>query len=139
MSETTVSAVITWADKEVALKAYLGISGTAEDTNLQLWLEASAEMADQYLERTFTYTAPEVPADAVPKNVEIGCYEFCKFIRERNLINTATTMVKTDRLQENYAAPTGAGAMAATFAGALSQARIYWDPWKERPTLASGF
>jgi hypothetical protein len=134
VSETTVSEVVTWAAKSAAMKTFLRISGTDDDAFLQAVLPAAAEMADAYLERTFTYTAPETADDAIPTNVELGCYAYAGAVLDWSERDLSITMAKTAQLQESYANPAQVQAAAV----ALKAARIYWDPWKNEPALASG-
>jgi hypothetical protein len=83
---------MTWALKESALKAYLGITGTSEDTNLELWLAVMAEAADYYIEAEFA---------TLPKTVEMGVYLGVGILRGRRDTD-GIAEIETKDLRQRY-------------------------------------
>lgn len=70
------------------LKELLGISGTAEDVKLQLWLDTGKEEADAYCnnpfweyDENFDYVDPPVEL-AIPNAIKTGIVEYVKAMRE---------------------------------------------------------
>lgn len=127
---TTLAEYVTWATFESKLKTYLGVTGTAEDTQLEWYLEISAEMGDHYLGREFLDSAGG-DIDP-PQNTVIGCFAYVKGIRDFQRHDGAVTEKKTASLTEKYGNIAKDGGQDL----ALRQARPFWDPWKLDPTLA---
>jgi hypothetical protein len=122
---------VTWATYETLLKQFLGVSGTAEDALLEFWLESSAEMGDQYLERDFV-DSTGVDIDP-PKNTVLGCFAYVRVMRDWQLRqNTDLKKVKTGQLEEEY----GISGSDAAKSSAFEAAARYWYPWKTDVSLA---
>ena len=83
-----------------ALKAYLGVSGTAEDPRLKLWFASAIRAADKYLEQDF------VDADGndvdPPSSVVTGVYEFVKAVRGVYKRPAGVSSTKTMNLSTTY-------------------------------------
>lgn len=99
---TTAVDTYTWALYEAPLKAYLGVTGTAEDDNLQLWLTAAAEDCDFYTGNDFT----DGDGDPIthPVSIRVGIYEWVKHFRswyDPNR-NAGATEISTGPLREKY-------------------------------------
>jgi plasmid replication initiation protein len=118
---STVSQLATWALLGSSLKAYLGISGSGEDAQLQLWLAASAEMADQYLDGALF--------DSLPASVEQALYDVVRLHRSRQ-DNDGVARAKTNDLEVGYGVT---GATVAT--QALRTLRMWLRPYKSHREL----
>jgi hypothetical protein len=123
----TAVETYTWAAYEAGLKAYLGVVGTAEDANLQLWLESAAEDCDNYTENDFT---DDAGGDIThPKNILLGIYEWVKHFRswyDPNR-NSGAVEIQTGPLREKYQ-----GGNMGTDGSILARAAAYphWYPSK---------
>ncbi len=131
---TTLVEHVTWASYETELKSFLGVTGVGEDINLEMWLDAAAEMGDAFIDVDFV---DDDGNDADPPvNTVIGCFAYVKGIRDATNRNLMHTEVKTASLMEKYINPAGATSASSVHAIALRAARPYWDPYKADPTLA---
>lgn len=90
----TILESITWSAEGENLKKHLGISGTAEDTRLQDWLEEAAEACHEELEgKNFVDAAGE---DApVPKSCRMGVFMYVKAMRDRWARSAGVTETKS--------------------------------------------
>lgn len=77
----TAVETFTWDPHEAALKLWLGITGTAEDTHLTLWLAAAAKDCDDFCGWKFTNLDGD-EVDATPTDpsanplITLGIYEW---------------------------------------------------------------
>lgn len=126
---TTLAEHVTWSTYEDLLKIHVGVTGTAEDIQLEFWLEAAAERGDEYLDREFD--ADNLPVD-VPKNAALGCLFYVKALRAASLIDSNIIEKKTASLTRKFANAHDKKFQSA----ALRAARPYWDPYMLDPTLA---
>jgi hypothetical protein len=124
---TTAVDTYTWAAYEAPLKAYLGLTGSAEDAQLQLWLTSAAEDCDNYTGNDFT-DADGSPITH-PKSIELGIYEWVKNFRswydpERN---AGLSQVQTGPLREMYR-----GGVSGTDGSILARSAAFphWYPSK---------
>jgi hypothetical protein len=98
----TAKETYTWADYGELLKAYLGVTDSSEDVNLEDWLASAAEDCDDYTGNLF------VDSDGVdithPVKIKTGVFEWVRVFRQwyRDNKTAGATMVKTGPLQENY-------------------------------------
>jgi len=102
----TVASFCTWALQETGLKAFLGVVGTAEDLNLQLYLAAAAETADQYLDLT---TAEIALFTTLPEMVRLAVYSGVRAWRFRSN-NSGLMEAKTKDLTEKFSSAFAADA-----------------------------
>ena len=119
----TAASTYTWALTGVALKAYLGVSGSTEDTNLTLWLASASEDCDD-----FVGADAFVDDDGVdithPTKIRLGIYEWVKAFRAWYQTRTAgIASVRTRSLSESYNGAEGA-AIARAAARDLWQASM---------------
>jgi hypothetical protein len=105
-----------WATLEAEIKAYLEITGSSEDVNLQKLLLVALRAADQFCNNPWTVEdTPEymwgTQIDAIdvlpPDDVKLGVFERIREDRARiaapvNPHGTVVTTKKTDALQESY-------------------------------------
>lgn len=76
----TVEDTYTWAAVESELKTWLGVSGSAEDTQLQLWLSAVTQLADDYIGPAYTDDdGDDLP---IPDRVKVGVFEGIRILRD---------------------------------------------------------
>ena len=111
---STIASLMTWAACEAELKTALGISGSAEDGRLQLWLAAFAEQADSYVDGTSFTT--------LPTPVRLAVYSAVETFRARHR-SSGLSSASTAQLSENYAEAFAADA-------AFKSARLFLDPYK---------
>lgn len=123
-----IADTMTWASYEAAFRAALGVA-TGEDAYLEALLEAAADAADTFIDRDWT----DANGDDVdiPKKVIQGVYEWATVVYAARPSTTSTqppgailTKVKTNVIEETYAA--APGAVATTEAQALAVARLFW-------------
>lgn len=100
---TTAADTYTWATYATALKAYLGVSGSTEDTNLQLWLESAAVDCDDFVGED-AFTDDDGDPITHPIKVKLGIFEWVKAYRSRTLrgAGPGVTSVRTGSLAETY-------------------------------------
>lgn len=75
----TVSELMPWSSQGTPLKAYLGVSGSSEDSNLTLWLGAMTARVDQYLDLD---EADELTA--LPDPIKLAVYDAVGSLRLRH-------------------------------------------------------
>lgn len=129
----TAASTFTWASYGTALKAYLGVSGSSEDTNLELWLAAAAEDCDDYCGWYWTDEDDELrdeTPDTHSNKTKLGIYEWVRAYRSYVLrgagVRVGVIEIKTGPLKEKYGSGGDDGMMLARQAAAgLWQAGIY--------------
>lgn len=105
----TAASKFTFVDTKVALKAYLGIDGVAEDDNLELWLTAAAVDCDNYCGWYYT-DASDVLQDHTPDDpsveplIRMGVFEWVSAAHamHASAASKGVAMAKTGALQEAY-------------------------------------
>jgi hypothetical protein len=118
----TAASTYTWASYETALKAYLGISGTSEDDNLQTWLAAANADCDAFVR--WTWVDPDTGLDVTHgPGVWLGIMEWIRTYRYHYLRadSAGIRSKRTGALHETYDAATG-------FRLARSSAQELWWP-----------
>jgi hypothetical protein len=104
----TAASTYTWAAYEATLKAYLGISGTSEDTNLELWLSVAAADCDAFVR--WAWVDPDTGNDVQHgPGVWMGIAEWVRNFRyyfQRNSMSGIRSK-RTGALHETYDASTG--------------------------------
>ena len=124
---TTAASTYTWATYSVALKAYLGVSGSTEDTNLQLWLESAAVDCDDFVGED-AFTDDDGDPIAHPSKIKLGIFEWVKAYRARAQrgAGPGVTSVRTGSLAETYSndGTPDAGALARAAARDLWMASV---------------
>ena len=103
----TVVDTMTWAAVSTALKAHLGISGTAEDTTLAMLLDAACREADAFLGAT-AFEDEDGLDITIPGSVYLGVYEWVKLARADFGLRPELSAVTTAQLSETYARPRSA-------------------------------
>lgn len=95
----------TFAAEGAALKLYLGITGTAEDTNLELWLDAAARKCDNLLKGEDFVDEDDVDIPH-PAGIRLGVYEWVRAFRQWFKTNRQadTTQKTTGPLRETFRA-----------------------------------
>jgi hypothetical protein len=131
---TTLSVFVTWEEHEAALRSYMGIPAPEDAENLQLWLEAGAEMGDAFMDNPFQ--ADDGSELDPPKNTVIGVYAYVKASYDWNSRDTGMTEKKTAALTEKFTSPGNAESAKAALQFALAAAYQYWFPWVTDLTLA---
>lgn len=108
----------TFAAEGAALKTYLGITGTAEDTNLTLWLAAAARKCDNLLKGE-DFVDDDGNDVAHPAGIRLGVYEWVRAFRTwfQSERQSDLTQRTTGPLRETYRADR-VGAQVATEAAA---------------------
>jgi hypothetical protein len=101
-----MAATYTWDATKVELKAYIGITDTSEDVQLELYLAAAVDQGDTYCNNPFT-DDDDVDV-AHPEQVKLGVFEWVR--HRRDLGHTGgsgrpigLTSAKTGDLSEGYA------------------------------------
>ena len=94
-----------FADDGVALKAYLGITGGAEDTNLTLWIDAAAQDCDEHLKGEDFIDDDDVDISH-PAGIRLGIYEWVRAYRLwfKSNRQAGLTQKTTGPLRETYRA-----------------------------------
>ncbi len=124
---------MTWAAYETPLKAYVDVSGSSEDANLQLWLAAAVDAADRFMNNPFDATDDLSPS-TLPDVVILGVYEYVRLARSV-LGSTGKGLgvksAKTGDLSEAYVAGGSSRAInVAAVADSLSRAvQGFWRSW----------
>lgn len=133
---TTLKTFVTWATHEAALRSYVGVP-TGHDANLQLWLEAGAEMGDAFMANPF------VDDDGneldPPINTVVGVFAYVKSSFEWNSREAGMVEKKTAGLTEKFTNAAGGQSAKAALQFALAAAHTYWLPWVDDLTLAGSF
>jgi hypothetical protein len=109
----TATSTYTWATYGAALKAYLGITGSAEDTNLTAWLAAAAADCDDYVGHDWTDDdGADVDHSAL---VPLGIYTWVGTMRAWHARRDApgVASVTTGGWSESYALAMGQGIASA--------------------------
>ncbi len=100
----TMTATYTWALFEAEIKAYLGVSGSAEDVKLQLYLAAAVDQGDAFCNNFFTDDDLVTGVDVAHEpQIKLGVFEFIKILRSSTNRGFAVTSRKTGDLSEGYA------------------------------------
>lgn len=133
---TTLTDFVTWATHETALRLYVGVPSPDDAANLQLWLEAGAEMGDAYMANPFQ-DADGGELDP-PKNTVIGVYAYVKASLDWNSREAGLVEKSTASLTEKFSAAAGPQSAQAVLNHALAAAVPYWFPWVDDLTLAGG-
>jgi hypothetical protein len=118
----TVSSLATFTALGTSLKSYLGISGSAEDSMLTLWLGAAASAADLYLDGTSFNT--------LPADVQLALFMAVQVWRSRSA-SDGLRSARTKDLQEDYAS-------AYISDAALGMMRPLLRPYKTHRCLDGG-
>jgi hypothetical protein len=119
----TAAETYIWATYGTALKAYLGISGSAEDASLTLWLAAAAEDCDDYVGPT-AFVDDDGEDVTHPVKIRVGIYEWVGAMRawRARAERAGLASVSTGALSESYSGDREgmrlARAVAASFWGA---------------------
>jgi hypothetical protein len=119
---STVAELMTWALQGPALKSYLGVSGSAEDTTLALYLGAWAEAADLYLDGA--------DFDTLPPTVQLAVFGAVQITRDQYGRGDLRS-VQTKDLRETFA-------FAFSTDASLASMRALLRPWKENRELDGG-
>lgn len=130
----TVSDSLTWAVVEAPLKAYLGVSGSAEDASLQLWLASATDAADRFLNNDFVDDAgSDIP---IPDAVRLGVFEWIRLARQTMGASglpigaVAVASVKTGDLSESYTTVQPGGGSGVSTDRLLDAVKEHWRNWR---------
>ncbi len=119
----TAAETYTFATYGAALKAYLGLTGSAEDAFLTLWLASAAEDCDDFVGPT-AFEDDDGVDIAHPTKIRVGIYEWVGAMRawRARAGQAGLASVSTGNLSESYSADKEgarlARAVAASFWGA---------------------
>ena len=120
----TVAELMTWALMQTPLKAFCGVSGSAEDSNLQLWLGAMAVAADSYL----GITDDDDEFTTLPDPVKLAVFLAVQSLRQRHGRPDGLSSSSTSSLSESYR-------VAFSSDAALAASRSLLRPYKEDLSL----
>lgn len=119
-----------FATYETDLKAYLGITGTSEDTWLSRWWNAACVDGDRYLGEPFTDAdGNDLP---IPEGVVQGVYEWVRMMRSFyvSAASPGVASVKTGDLSQNFTTNAANGIQPGK--QAMAAAIPFWSPYRER-------
>jgi len=94
----TVAELMTWTLMETPLKAFLSVSGSGEDSNLQLWLGAMAAACDSHLD----ITDEDDEFTTLPDPVKLAVFMAVEILRHRHGLKDGLTYSTTNALAESY-------------------------------------
>ena len=102
---TLVIEAITWATHEVEFKAYLDITGTAEDKRLEPWLGVAAKEADRYIDIDIVDANgddADLDNDVIFAGIKIGVFEWVKLFRQMFPRLFGLKKAKTDHVEKGF-------------------------------------